>query len=69
MADITKTDLNNLKKEILSQIKDMVEKEVKSQNKNIDNEKAMKEIAAKALVNFTKALYNKSSFWSSDVKQ
>jgi hypothetical protein len=68
MADITKTDLNNLKKEILSQIKDMVEKEVKSQNKNIDNEKAMKEIAAKALVNFTKALYNKSSFWVNDVK-
>ena len=46
----------------------MVEKEVKSQNKNIDNEKAMKEIAAKALVNFTKALYNKSSFWVNDVK-
>jgi hypothetical protein len=68
MAEITKTDLNNLKKEILSQIKDMVEKEVKSQNKNIDNEKAMKEIAAKALVNFTKALYNKSSFWVNDVK-
>jgi hypothetical protein len=68
MADVTKTDLTNLKKEIMDKIKDMVEKEVKLQSKSIDNEKMMKDIAAKALVSFTKALYNKSSFWVNDVK-
>ena len=68
MAEVTKADLTSLKKEIMDKIKDMVEKEVKAQNKSIDTEKVMKEVAAKALVNFTKSLYNKSSFWINDIK-
>lgn len=68
MAEVTKADLTSLKKEIMDKIKDMVEKEVKAQNKSVDTEKVMKEVAAKALVNFTKSLYNKSSFWINDIK-
>jgi hypothetical protein len=68
MAEVTKADLTSLKKEIMDKIKDMVEKEVKAQNKSVDTEKVMKEVAAKALVNFTKSLYNKSSFWVNDIK-
>ena len=68
MVEVTKADLTSLKKEIMDKIKDMVEKEVKAQNKSVDTEKVMKEVAAKALVNFTKSLYNKSSFWVNDIK-
>ena len=68
MAEVTKADLTSLKKEIMDKIKDMVEKEVKAQNKSVDTEKVMKDVAAKALVNFTKSLYHKSSFWVNDIK-
>lgn len=68
MADVTNMNKAELKKYLDDQIKDILDKEFKSRLKSKDSEAIIKEVIAKTLTNFYKALYLKSSIWSKDLK-
>ena len=52
-----------IKKDILSDLAAMVEKEIIKQFKDTKNQRQIKDISAKVLVNLFKTLTNRSSLW------
>ena len=64
---ITKTEEKELqariKKDILADLTTMVEKEVARQYKDTKNQRQIKEVSAKVLVNLFKTLTYRSSLW------
>lgn len=52
-----------IKKDILTDLTDMVEKEVARQFKDTKTQRQIKEVSAKVLVNLFKTLTNRSSLW------
>lgn len=64
---ITKTEEKDLqariKKDILADLATMVEKEVARQYKDTKNQRQIKEVSAKVLVNLFKTLTYRSSLW------
>lgn len=52
-----------IKKDILSDLATMVEKEIIKQFKDTKNQRQIKDISAKVLVNLFKTLTNRSSLW------
>lgn len=66
---MTKTEEKELaakiKKDILSDLASMVEKEVTKQFKDTKHQNQIKDVSAKVLVNLFKTLTNRSSLWVS----
>jgi hypothetical protein len=52
-----------IKKDILADLTDMVEKEVARQFKDTKTQRQIKEVSAKVLVNLFKTLTNRSNLW------
>jgi hypothetical protein len=68
MSTVTKSDLKDLKQEILAKISKSMEAEIRKELKSDITDKHIKEIVAKGINSFFRIIWQRSNFWINDIK-
>jgi hypothetical protein len=68
MSTVTKSDLKELKQEILAKISKSMEAEIRKELKSDITDKHIKEIVAKGINSFFRIIWQRSNFWINDIK-
>jgi len=68
MSTVTKSDLKDLKQEILAKISKSMEAEIRKELKSDITDKHIKEIVAKGINSFFRIIWQRNNFWINDIK-